>query len=68
MAVSYKADKMVVLGQERYFVIPRDAEIFEIVDPNSPKIKGPILCQAIDMEAATRIAAALNYYDLKKPS
>jgi hypothetical protein len=60
--MSYKAVRHTVLSAERYFVIPHDREIWELVDPNSRKIPDDVLAQASTWENCVRIAIALNYY------
>lgn len=56
----YKAERFEVMGMERYFVIPKDKDIFELVDPNSLKIGDDVLCQASTWQGALKIAFAMN--------
>lgn len=56
----YKAQRYDVLGIERYFVIPFERDIFEMVDPASPKIIDEVLCQASNWSNALKIATAMN--------
>jgi hypothetical protein len=51
-----------VRGADRFFVIPHDRDIFELVDPSATTIPHAVIGQGSTWENAVRIAIALNYY------
>jgi hypothetical protein len=60
----YKATSWFILGQERFFVIPADERIDQLVfDPNSRSISEKVTAQTCDMGRAKLIAEALNFME-----
>jgi len=62
---TYKAVRHNVRGVDRFFVIPHDADVFELVDPNATTIPDAVIAQGSTWDNAVRVAIALNRYAMQ---